>query len=174
MVEPSFRDPVRAIDANWMAHLDLLDQEIRPMPGSFVSRQGGVDPRLTGLKVMFTSTGAVGPREGDQIALYEHVALIRHRTSGHCYVAFRETMDALMARQTDPVRFPGWLMHHQVKKTELQVHIAKVLRKPAGKDDRSWIEFLPDNPVADKIFESIAYYLLRRGVLTEEMYGSER
>ena len=143
------------------------------MPASFISRKGGVDPRLTGLKVMFTSTGAVGPREGDQIALYEHVALVRHRGSGSCYVAFRETMDVLMARQTDPEKFPMWIMNHPVKKTELQIHFARVLRKPTGRDDRGWLEFLPETPAGNKIFDTLHFYLSRRGILKEEMYGKE-
>jgi hypothetical protein len=169
----TFRDPVRPIDAEWMAYLEVLDQDIRAMPGSFVSRKGGVDPRLTGLKVMFTSTGAVGPREGDEIALYEHVARVRHRTSGQQFVAFRETMDVLMARQTDPEKFPMWVMNHPVKKTELRIYFARVLHKPSGKYDNRWLEFLPETPAGDRIFDTLHFYLSRRGILKEEMYGSQ-
>ena len=132
----SYVDPVRNVDMVFMAHLELLEREVRPLPGSFVHRKN-VDPRLTGLKVMMTSAGAVGPREGDEVCLYETVAMLRHRPSGDVYLAFRQTIDQLMLEQTDPVRFPKWLMEHPVKRTELKIHIARVKSKPAGKDDRS-------------------------------------
>ena len=169
--QPTLRDPVRNVDMEFFSYLELLDQGARPLPGSFVRRQGGVDPRLTGLKVMMTAQGAVGPREGDEIALYEHVAMVRNRKTGHYFIAFRETIDALMARQTDPEKYPEWLMKHPVKRTELKVHVARVAGKPRNKYDTTWIEWLPDTPEGDRVFDSICYYLLRKGVLKEEMYG---
>jgi len=166
----SYVDPVRNVDMVFMAHLELLEREVRPLPGSFVHRKN-VDPRLTGLKVMMTSVGAVGPREGDEICLYETVAMLRHRPSGDVYLAFRQTIDQLMLEQTDPARFPKWLMEHPVKRTELKIHIARVKSKPAGKDDRGWLEFLPDTQAGVRIFDSIAQFLLKRQVITEAMYG---
>ena len=166
----SYVDPVRNVDMVFMAHLELLEREVRPLPGSFVHRKN-VDPRLTGLKVMMTSAGALGPREGDEICLYETVAMLRHRPSGDVYLAFRQTIDQLMLEQTDPVRFPKWLMEHPVKRTELKIHIARVKSKPVGKDDRGWLEFLPDTQAGVRIFDSIAQFLLKRQVITEAMYG---
>jgi len=95
-----FLDPVRNVDMEFVSRLEVLEREIHPLPGSFVRREA-VDPRLVGLKVMMTADGAVGPREGDQICLYESLAMIRHAATGHVYLAFRETMDELMAQQTD-------------------------------------------------------------------------
>jgi hypothetical protein len=46
------------------------------------------------------------------------------------YVAFRETMDALLKRQQDPVKFPAWLMNHPVKKTERHIHILRAKANP--------------------------------------------
>jgi hypothetical protein len=165
-----YADPVRNVDMVFVASLDLLERDVRPLPGSFVHRKE-VDPRLTGLKVMMTSDGAAGPREGDEIALYESVALMRHRPTGHVYLAFRQTMDLLMMEQRDPKKYPMWLMDHPVKRTELKIHVARVKSKPAGKDDREWLEWLPETPADDRVFDSIAYFLLRRQVISEAMYG---
>ena len=169
-VVAQYADPVRNIDMAFVASLELLERDVHPLPGSFVHRKE-VDPRLTGLKVMMTSDGAVGPREGDEIALYESLAMIRHRPTGHVYLAFRQTMDQLMMEQADPVKFPKWLMDHPVKRTELKIHVARVKSKPAGKDDRGWLEWLPDDPAGDRVFDSIAHFLLRRQVISEAMYG---
>ena len=165
-----YLDPVRNVDMEFLSRLELLERDIHPLPGSYVHRKH-VDARLTGLKVMMTADGAVGPREGDEIALYESLALLRHTPSGRVYLAFRQTMDLLLSEQTDPVKFPKWLMEHPVKRTELKIHIALVKRKPISKDDRDWLEWLPDTEEGDKIFDSIAYFLLRRQVISEEMYG---
>ena len=73
--------------------------------------------------------------------------------------------------ETDPIRFPKWLMEHPVKRTALKIHIARVKSKPTGKDDRGWLEFLPDTPAGVRIFDSIAQFLLKRQVITEAMYG---
>lgn len=40
------------------------------------------------------------------------------------------TMDALLAMQKDPQRFPAWLMKSAIKKTELRVHFAVVKVQP--------------------------------------------
>jgi hypothetical protein len=165
-----FLDPVRNVDMEFVSRLEVLEREIHPLPGSFVRREG-VDPRLAGLKVMMTAGGAVGPREGDQICLYESLAMIRHTPTGHVYLAFRETMDELMAQQTDPVKYPMWVMDSAGKRAERKILIARVLHRPTGKDDREWLEFPPDTPAGDRVFDSIAYFLLRRQVISEEMYG---
>lgn len=165
-----FLDPVRNIDMEFVSRLEVLEQEIHPLPGSFVRREA-VDPRLVGLKVMMTADGAVGPREGDQICLYESLAMIRHAATGHVYLAFRETIDELMAQQTDLVKYPMWVMDSAGKNAERKILIARVLRRPADKDDRTWLDFLPDTPAGDRAFDSIAYFLLKKQVISEAMYG---
>ena len=154
------------LDPEFLSSLEVLDTTERPMPGSWVQKKS-VDPRLEGLKPMWFQGQAVGPGEVREIALYTHIATLRHKKSGKVFVAFKESMDALLDRQQDPVKYPSWLMHHPVKKTELQIHIYQVVRRPADRYDRSWIAPLE----SDIVFDTIAWFLLRKGILTEEMFS---
>jgi hypothetical protein len=164
-----YRDPVRPIDVEFAHELEVLDQKVRPMPGSIVRRKA-VDPRLPHLKTHFTSDGTFGPKMSDVLALYEHLATIRHRRSRVLYVAFRQTLDALLDEQQDLQKYPEWLMKSDVKRTELKIHIAEVLRKPTGMDDRGWLRAL-DGPLDEKAFEAIVWFLLQKNIISQEMYG---
>jgi hypothetical protein len=165
-----FKDPVRNVDMEFTGGLEVLDQTIRPMPGSWVTRRA-VDPRLSHANAMVSGGQSVGPKEVTEIPLYESVALLRHRPSQTQFIAFRETMDQLMREQKDPVKYPEWLIKHPVKKTELQIHIAEVTRKPAHRDDRQWMKFLEETDKGNQLFDSICYFLLTKHIITQEMYG---
>jgi hypothetical protein len=117
-----------------------------------------------------------GAKSTDTITMFEHVASVRHKPSLQIYVAFRETMDALLRRQQDPAKFPAWLMKHPVKKTEMHVHIlrAKCNPKPiaAAKGASEmwfpqWLAEIED----DRIHASLAYYLMSAGLVTQDAYG---
>src|SRR5690349_11945257 len=105
------------VDAQFLSQLELLDAGIYPLPGGSVRRGSStvldVDSRLT----------VQSPLSTDVLTFYEHVLSVRHKPTGRIYVAFRETMDALLMRQKDPALFPKWLMENPVKKTELNIHI---------------------------------------------------
>ena len=68
----------------------------------------------------------LSPKNSDLVTYYEHVATLHHTRSGVTFIAFRMTMDALLAMQKDPQKFPAWLMKSAVKQTELRVHFAVV------------------------------------------------
>ena len=161
--------PGLSVDMEFVSRLELLDRTERPMPGSWVQRKPCPDPRLPGLKPVFGPGWTVQRPDSEEVSLYTHVATVLHRPSNKMFVAFKESMDALLERQNDPVLYPEWLMKHPVKKTELRIYIYLVLRKPSGRYDRDWILPLDD----DRIFESISYFLLRKGVVTEEMFAKE-
>jgi len=69
------------------------------------------------------------------------------------------------------VKYPMWVMDSAGKNAERKILIARVLRRPADKDDRTWLDFLPDTPAGDRAFDSIAYFLLKKQVISEAMYG---
>lgn len=164
------RDPVRPVDMEFFCYLEVVEKQVRPMPGSYVRRKG-VDARLPHLKTLHTAAGAVGPQERDELALYESIGMVRNRKTGHYYIAFRETMDLLLSRQSNLDKYPEWLMKHPVKRTELKIHVARVLGKPRDKYDRTWIEFLDETPAGEKIFDTISLFLLKKNILQEEMFS---
>lgn len=169
-MDPSLPLAQIPVDIEFLSGLELLDRTERPMPGSWVRRRSAPDPRLPHLKPLFGPGWTAQRPEAEEVAMYTHMATVRQKRTGKLYVAFRESMDALLERQSDPVLYPEWLMKHPVKKTELRIHIYEVVRRPEGRDDRGWIRPL-DN---EQVFETISYYLLRKGVFTEEMFGRGR
>jgi len=176
MNEINFRDPVRPVDMEIVERLELLDNHVYPLPGGAFPRrvvQAGIDPRLRHLGLMVTGGGIVKPAELDWVVLYEHLATVRDRGTKKLYVAFRETMDALLLRQNDPVKFPEWLMKHPVKKTELRIFIYQVIRNPKLlprlDSFNDWLEHVED----DRLHDAIAYFLLKKNVFTEEMFGRQ-
>ena len=149
----------RPVSQEILAGLEVLDNGIYPLPGAFGRRPGALDPRLIHITT----------KDSDVVCFYEHLATVRHRPSGIMFVAFRETMDALLMKQKDPARFPKWLMDHPVKKTELSTYIYRVKRLPA-KEMRTHEEWLEH--VADTItFDTICFFLLKNGIITQEAYG---
>ena len=169
MTEPPAKAVRTPVDFAFVAELEVLDQTIRPMPGSWIKVQA-VDARLSQANAMLIAGQSVGPKAVREVNIYEHVATLRHKKNTTIYTCFRETMDAVYARQSDLIKFPEWLMKDPVKRTELKIFVAEVLRKPANRDDRGWLRFL-DDEASDVIFESIVWYLLRKRLLQETMYG---
>lgn len=151
----------RPISMEIYQQLELLDRDVYPMPGSYMKRSE-FDPRLPGLNSLNT-------KHSDEIIWYEHLATFRLGKDGPLYVAFRETMDALLARQRDPLRFPEWLMKSKEKRSELTIHVARVLRRPSDKYDRGWLEFL-ETAGQETLFETISHFLIQQKVVPEDSY----
>ena len=177
MSEPSQLNEIlafRKVNQEWLAGLEIVSNKVHPLPGAVGSRAQAPDVRLSGLgRTLFTpGQASVGPKDSDQICYYEHVATVRHKATDRFFVAFRETMDALLARQQDQEKFPEWLMKNQVKKTELSIHIYQVKCKPfammASHED--WLEHV-DDPC---VFDTLAFYLLQSGMISEQMFRSLR
>jgi hypothetical protein len=168
--EGKFRDPVRPVDFQYASMLEVLERESRPMPGAWVERKE-VDARLSHAKTMLFQGSSIGPRSGDKVNIYELMCMLRHRPTGVIFAVFRESMDYLMQQQTDLKKYPEWLMKSPVKRTELRIHVAKVLRKPSGTDDHKWLQFLDEGVEANRVFDAIAWYLRTKGIIAEDMYG---
>jgi hypothetical protein len=159
---------MRNVSQEILAHLHLEDNKVRPLPGGSGPRSTEPDPRLSHLQGIL----------GDVVTFYEHLATIRYRDpSGNSrkdmfFVAFRQTMDALMLEQSDPEKYPEWLMKDAVKKTELRTYIYRVARHPkevpAMNSFEDWLEHIENHMV----FDTVAYFLLHNKVISEEMYGT--
>ena len=168
--------PVRQLTEamlSWAAQLDVLDTEVYALPGATQSRTWDPDPRLVNL------AKSIDRKDSDRITYYHHVATIHHRKDGITFIAFKETRDALLARQSDPARYPLWLMESAVKATEQQTYFAVVKSKPGPMtssiyDWRRSIEDFGAGIHCDTswMYDVLSYVLLRKGVVKQEFYGS--
>ncbi|MGI4756179.1 MAG: hypothetical protein ACRYGF_04935 [Janthinobacterium lividum] len=124
--KPVFRDPVRNVNPEILANLELADTRVYPLPGGTGRRwTSGIDPRLSQLHKMG------GTPTGDSVCFYEHIATVRDKKNKVFYVAFRETVDAQLAREADLKKFPEWLMKDPKKQRERLIHIYIVLKDPS-------------------------------------------
>lgn len=173
MSEQAYKDPVRQVNQEFLHGLEVLSNKEFPLPGANC-RGGEHDPRFSHL----------APGTGEMI-LFNHLATIRHQSTGMIFVAFKKTMDALHLEQSDTSKYPKWLMESPVKKTELDTYIHSVKvpydKNPrAVRSDRSIIDATAQTRV-DKwlqeitipwVFDTVAYFLLKNKIITQEMYGS--
>ncbi len=162
----------RQVDTAFADALEVVSNKVYDLPGAAFQRSGERDSRLGA--TLYLGAAAAGPATADRVCFYEHVATERHRGTGVMYVLFRETKDAQLAQQQDPVKYPAWLMFHPVKDTERKifVHAAKpdaVERIRAGRvaTIADWLDPIED----DAVFDSIVWFLFRANIITEQMYG---
>lgn len=155
-----FRDPVRPVNREFLDGLEIVSNKVFPLPGGVGRRLSSeVDPRLSNL-------AKLGPTpKGDEIVYYEHIAAVRHRPTNTFYVAFRETMDAFLARQQDMVKYPGWLIADARKQKERAIHIYKVDRQPTAlmTSHEQWLSQITDNSA----FDAIAHLLAKNNVIDQ-------
>jgi hypothetical protein len=167
-----YKDPVRNVNKEYLDGLEVLSSKVFALPGA-KCRGGDRDPRFSHL--------APGTAEA---VLFDHLATIRHKDSGMIFVAFRQTLDALHLEQSSVIKYPKWLMDSDVKKTELSTYIHSV-KSPYNKNpsavlnDRSITDTTAQTRV-DKwlqeiitpwVFDTVAFFLLKNHIITEEMYG---
>lgn len=159
------------IDPEFLGGLELISTKVFPLPGALHRRQGDPDPRLSQLRTI------AGIPDSPVIAYYEHIATLRNKKLERFYIAFRQTMDALLIDCRDTTKYPEWLMKSNLKKAELRVHIYQVRMRngrpvfpadvPALATHEDWLEQIPDTVQ----FHTLAYFLVNRNVLTPEIYG---
>ena len=156
----------RQVRPEFIQGLEFVSTKVYPLPGAVFDRSGDRDPRLTIAAVS-------GMPENNKVCYYEHIATIRHRQTGVMYVVFRETMDALLAQQQDPVKFPKWLMDDPVKHTDRSIYIhitkpdaAQLIRSGRISTHQDWLDAIAE----PWIFDSVAYMLLTQKTITETMY----
>jgi hypothetical protein len=161
----------RPVNEEFLQGLMLIDQRIYPLQGAVYPRQGLRDPRL---KTIISNDPSLNVKDSDTVCFYEHIATIKHAPTKTYFVAFRETMDALLAQQSDPDLFPEWLMKHPAKKTELSVFIYRVKCHPTSipnlKSHEDWLDYVSDPLIQD----TLAFFLLNNEVINQEMYGALR
>lgn len=163
----TFRDPVRQINQEFLVQLEMVSNKIYPLPGGSGRRLiNEIDARLSTLKGQTPV--------GDVVSYYEHVATVRHKPTGKFFVAFRETMDAFLARQTDMTKYPEWLMKAPEKQQERNIHIYQVARHPSQvavmRSHEDWLSPLAQDAAGDSIFDSLTYFLSKQGVISDEMF----
>jgi hypothetical protein len=81
-------------------------------------------------------------------------------------------MDAFLARQRDPSKFPEWLMKSPEKQAERKIYVYKVTRAPAAvmTSHEQWLEPLQDQDI--RVFDAIAYFLHQNRVIDAAVYAT--
>jgi len=112
----------RKVNLEWVANLELLEvnDPPKPLPGATVRRVWTPDDRLV----------IRDAKDSDRVCFYHSIAAVRDRKTLAIYVVFRETIDALLAQQKDPEKYPKWLMEHPVKGTERRFFLSRAVYNP--------------------------------------------
>jgi hypothetical protein len=112
----------RKVNLEWIGDLEILEVNDPPksLPGATVQRQWTPDDRLV----------IRDAKDTDLVCFYESVAAVRHKKTLMIYVVFRETIDALMSQQKDPLLYPKWLMDHPAKRAERRFFISRAVACP--------------------------------------------
>jgi hypothetical protein len=172
MPEINYKEPVRLVNHEYLIGLDVLSQKEYPLPGATI-RGGDRDARF--LHLVSGTAEAV---------IFTHQATVRHRASNMVFIAFKKTLDALHLEQQDTNKYPKWLMDSDVKKSELDIYIHTVM-PPYNTDPRlvtrdrnitdvtgqtrvhKWLQEITE----PWVFDTVAYFLLKNKIITQEMYG---
>jgi hypothetical protein len=141
-----YRDPVKNINQEFLRELELVSDKIHPLAGATGRKLNADDIRV-----------ADSAKVGDETCFYEHIATVKHKSTNRYFVAFRETMDAFLARQMDFEKYPKWLMDHKQKQCERNIYIYLVTRHPKTvavmRSHEDWLVDLND----EIIFDAIAF-----------------
>ena len=153
-----YRDPVRNLNPEVLANLELVDNRVYPLPGGTGRRwTNEVDSRLSSL----AGTTPVG----DVVTFYEAIASVRDKRTKTFYVAFRETVDAQLARESDLTKYPEWLMKSNEKQRERLIHIYMVMKHPKDvpimRSHEDWLA-----PIGDPaVFDAVWHFLSQNNVV---------
>jgi hypothetical protein len=135
----------RKIDQEFLSNLEITRDDRFPMPGAITKNPG--DPRIN-----LASTVAHASAE---LVLAEHLATIRHRSSGRIFIVYRDTIDALFLESQDVKKYPKWLMEDPRKQQERSIRINEMLRPPRDRNDRGWL----GAELSDKVYDTLAYFI---------------
>lgn len=149
------RDPVRNVNPEILANLELVDTRVYPLPGGTGRRwTNEIDPRLTALH----KTG--GTPVGEEVVFFEHIAAVRDKKSKIFYIAFRETADAQLLRESDLKKYPEWLMKSNEKQRERMIYIYWVKKHPSTipilRSQEDWLAPIEDVPTFDAVWHFLA------------------
>ena len=182
----TYTDGFRNLNKEFLEGLEMVTTKLYPLQGATGPRiSGEIDSRLKHLS---------GTPMGD-ISYYEHIATMRHRPTNTFFVAFRETMDAFLARHAlciclDPKfdenvscaqcgkrssrKYPEWLMKSPSKQNELRVHIYAVTRHPntvaVMRSIEDWLSHVAD----PTIFDALAQFLYQNHVINDQVLSGMR
>jgi hypothetical protein len=151
----------------WMTYLDVLEIKEYPLIGAQEKRTWAKDPRLTNLSDL-------NVKNSDVVTYYNHIATIHHKRHNIMFIVARETMDAFLARQKDPIRYPMWLMASKGKQCEIQTSFWVVKNKPpaSATSVHDWLCSIEDAfPGMLWMYDALAAFVLARGIVNEMFYG---
>jgi len=161
----TFRDPVRNINPEILANLELVDTRVYPLPGGTGPKWiNEIDPRLATLSKTISATTS------DKTVYYEAIASVRDKKTKTFYVAFRETADALYAATRPELKkYPEWLMQTDRKQNERLVFIYMVIRHPTQvavmRSHEDWLQPLPESIVGKATFDAIWHLLAQQNII---------
>lgn len=161
MSKQRYRDPVKNVNQEFLYSLELTSDQVHPLPGAKGRKLNEEDIRV-----------ADSAKIGDESVFYEHIATVRHKASNTYYVAFRETMDAFLARQMDFKKYPLWLMNNQQKQSERNIYIYKVYKHPKTiavlRSHEDWLMDFQD----EGIFNALAFFLAKHNIIDNKALAS--
>ena len=156
-----YRDPVQNVSQEILYDLELTSDKIHPLPGSIGRKLNDEDIRV-----------ASSAKTGDDTCFYEHIATVKQKRSNIYYVAFRETMDAFLARQPDIKKYPIWLMNNKQKQTERNIYIYQVYKHPSQvavmRSHEDWLRDITD----PKVFNAVAYFLSKHNIIDDKILAT--
>ena len=163
---PEDRPHVTPEVLEWVGNIEVLDTKEYPLLGAQEKRTWAPDPRLSNLK---------DTKNSDVVTYYNHIATLRHKKYPKLmFIVARETMDALMGRQKDPVKYPMWRMAHGAKQCERRTTFWVVKNKPTATTTHltDWLVSIEDAfPDALWMYDALAMVILQKGVVEEVFYG---
>ena len=152
-----YRDPVKNIDKEFLYSLELTSDKIYPLPGATGRKLNSEDTRVSELA-----------KVGEESVFYEHIATVKHKKNNTYYVAFRETMDAFLARQMDFIKYPTWLMNNPQKQSERNIYIYEVYKHPKTiavmRSHEDWLRPFEN----ESTFDAIAYFLAKHNIISDK------
>jgi len=135
------------IDEEFLSNLEVTRDDKFPLPGAITKNPG--DSRIH-----LSSNIA---KSSDEIILCEHLATIRHKSSGRIFIVYRDTVDALFLESQDTIKYPKWLMDDPRKQEERSIRINEMLRSPKDKYDRDWL----GGELSDKEYDTLVMFLYK-------------
>jgi hypothetical protein len=151
-----YRDPVKNINQEFLQELELISDKIHPLAGATGRKLNTEDIRV-----------GSAAKVGDETCFYEHIATVKHKSTNRYFVAFRETMDAFLARQMDFEKYPKWLMNNKQKQVERNIYIYLVTKHPKTipilRSHEDWLVDFKD----EMIFDAIAFFLSKHKIVND-------
>jgi hypothetical protein len=150
---------LKGVNEEFLNGLELISDKIHPLAGAVGRRLNTEDVRVKNTAKM----------QGEEVCFYEHIATVRHKDTNQYFIAFRETMDAFLARQPNIIKYPKWLMNDKMKQSEKNIYIYLVTKHPKTlpiiRSHEDWLTDMRD----ELVFNAIAYFLSKHNIISDKI-----